>query len=144
MRDKTGLCHVAQYVGRHGNGRVPVLFPKMLPPHADNEERRLRALAQYRILDTAPEQAYNDIVKLVSGICIVPAAFISLVDGRRQWLKARIGVEASETPREISFCSHTIFGNDILVVPDALQDPRFASSPLVVDPPQVRFYAGVP
>jgi GAF domain-containing protein len=109
-----------------------------------NEAQRLAALRAYNILDSAPEQLYDDVVKLVTYVCQVPMATISLVDEHRQWFKSRIGVEDQETSREISFCAHTILGNKPLMVRDATEDPRFAASPLVTGPTHVRFYGGFP
>lgn len=112
-----------------------------LPPR---EAARLEALRQYRILDTAPEQAYDDITALAAFICDAPIALISLVDADRQWFKARFGLDVPETSRDASFCAHTILGDRILVVKDALEDERFIHNPLVNGPPHIRFYAGVP
>jgi GAF domain-containing protein len=112
-----------------------------LPPR---EAARLEALRQYRILDTAPEQAYDDITSLAAFICGTPIALISLVDADRQWFKSRVGLDALETSRDASFCAHTILGDHILVVKDAHQDDRFRENPLVTGPPHIRFYAGVP
>ena len=109
-----------------------------------NEPARLEALRLYRVLDTGSEQAFDDIVALAAFICGVPIALISLMDEDRQWFKAKVGLEASETPRDQAFCAHTILGRDSLVVEDAQQDPRFAANPLVTGAPHVRFYAGTP
>jgi GAF domain-containing protein len=112
-----------------------------LPPR---EAARLEALRQYRILDTAPEQAYDDITSLAAFICHTPIALISLVDADRQWFKSRVGLEATETSRDASFCAHTILDDHILVVKDAHRDERFRDNPLVTGSPHIRFYAGVP
>ena len=112
-----------------------------LPPQ---EEARLAALRRYRILDTDPEQNFDDLTYLASYVCGTPIALITLVDADRQWFKAKVGMSLQETARDISFCTHTIREAQPLVVRDALEDKRFANSPLVRSEPRVRFYAGIP
>lgn len=112
---------------------------------AADEQRRLATLRHYEILDTAPELAFDDIALLAAHICKAPIALVSFVDEHRQWFKSRIGIESEQTARDISFCTHTIRrSDDLFVVPDALDDPRFADSPLVAAGPRIRFYAGTP
>jgi diguanylate cyclase (GGDEF)-like protein len=110
----------------------------------DAEEERLRALYRYDVLDTAPEESFDRIARLAKLALQAPIALISLVDRDRQWFKSRQGIEAVETPRSISFCTHAIRDVAPFVVADTLEDPRFRDSPLVTGAPYVRSYIGVP
>jgi GAF domain-containing protein len=116
----------------------------MKAPLPTNEAERLAALRDYHVLDTLAEEAYEDIAALAAYICRVPIALISLVDESRQWFKARVGIKRRETLRDVAFCAHAILQPIPLIVPDALQDERFANSPLVTRSPRIRFYAGFP
>jgi GAF domain-containing protein len=116
----------------------------MKAPIPENETQRLAALRDYHILDTAAEQAYDDITALAAYVCDVPIAMISLVDESRQWFKSKLGLNKRETPRDVAFCAHAILQSDPLIVRDALKDPRFADSALVTRSPHIRFYAGFP
>ena len=107
-----------------------------------NEEQRLAALRSYAILDTERETAFDEITQLASRLLKVPIAAISLIDEHRQWFKSIVGLDASETTRDVSFCGHAIHEASVLVVPDAKNDQRFAANPLVVGDPKIRFYAG--
>ncbi|MCW3147668.1 PAS domain S-box protein [Stutzerimonas stutzeri] len=113
-------------------------------PSAPRELSRLAALLRYEILDTPEEVEFDDFTALAARFCDTPIALISLVDDRRQWFKSRVGLSVSETPRDISFCAHTIAGSGIFEVSDAQQDPRFCDNPLVTGEPHIRFYAGAP
>ncbi len=116
----------------------------MVAPLPKDEDARLTALRQYGILDTAPEDAYDDITRLAAFIYRTPIAAISLLDAQRQWLKSAIGLPLGETSRDVSFCAHNILQNDVMIVPDATQDTRFRDNPSVTGDPYIRFYAGVP
>jgi anti-sigma regulatory factor (Ser/Thr protein kinase) len=107
-----------------------------------DETARLAALRRYRILNTEPEQAFDDLTLLASQICGTPIALITLLDEERQWFKSRLGMSATETARSIAFCAHTIQENNLFVIPDTLADERFRENPLVLGEPWVRFYAG--
>jgi PAS domain S-box-containing protein len=117
------------------------MTPAELPP---NEAQRLEALRRYAVMDTAPETALDELTTLAAQLCGTPMALISLVDERRQWFKSRVGLSAPETPRDMAFCAHAIRGTELLTVPDAQRDTRFADNPLVTSDPHIRFYAGAP
>jgi two-component system sensor histidine kinase UhpB len=108
------------------------------------EALRLQALHRYDILDTPAEQSFDDLVRLACQICATPIALISFVDAERQWLKAKVGLAVSQTPREISFCTHALSGVEMFEVADVLADARFRGNPFVTEPPHIRFYAAAP
>ncbi len=116
----------------------------MTAPFPKNEKQRLKVLWQYSVLDTMPEEIFDDLTELAARICEAPVAMITLVDEDRQWFKAKVGVSINETSRDISFCAHAITQPGLFIVPDATQDERFARNPLVKSDPKVRFYAGAP
>lgn len=108
------------------------------------ERRRVAALHSYQILDTNAERSFDDLALLASYICQTPIALISLVDSDRQWFKAKVGIDATDSPRSASFCAHAIKGRSLFVVDDAQHDTRFANNPFVTGAPNIRFYAGAP
>ena len=116
----------------------------MRAPIPQNEAKRLKVLWQYEVLDTVPEELFDDLTELAARICEAPIALISLVDEKRQWFKSRVGTTVNETSRDLSFCAYAITQNDLFIVPDALRDERFARNPLVTADPKIRFYAGAP
>lgn len=108
------------------------------------EHMRLEALRSYQILDTGPHPSFDAITEAVSLAFDVPMAAISLIDEERQWFKAAVGIDSTETDRKTSFCTHTILGEEPMIVEDAAADPRFAENPNVTGPMSIRFYAGMP
>ena len=111
----------------------------------DNELERIETLKDLAILDSVPEQSFDDLALLAATICDAPASLVSLDDGQRQWFKSSHGIGLEQTGREVSFCAHAILQpGEIMEVPDATQDERFADNPLVTGEQQVRFYAGAP
>lgn len=123
--------------------RIALVGKKMRSaPLPQDEIPRLYALDQTGIVDSPPEVEYDDLVALASAICGTPIALLSIVARERQWFKARVGLAAAETPRDISFCAHAILQDDLFLVEDAAHDPRFADNPLVTADPNIRFYAG--
>ena len=111
---------------------------------SENEASRLKALYEYNILDTAPEQSFDDLVLLAKQVTGTPIALINLVDAERQWFKAQVGLNVSEMPRNIGFCSLCVNLGETLIIPDTLANERFATNPVVISEPNVRFYVGIP
>lgn len=114
------------------------------PPFPTNEARRLESLRGYQVLDTSPQRSYDDLNELATRICGAPIGVLSLVDENRQWFKSKIGIRDLQSPRPDSFCTWTVLGHDVMVVPDARQDARFRELSMVRGGPRVRFYAGAP
>ena len=114
------------------------------PATPANEQQRLAALYELLLLDTPPEQRFDTIVEFAASEFDVPICLITLLDHDRQWFKARVGLDACSTGRDISFCGHAILQSDVLVIADAALDARFADNPLVTSDPNIRFYAGAP
>lgn len=114
------------------------------PPLPHTEAQRLKSLHRTGLLDSQFEDRFDRITRVASHLFDVPIALVSLVDQHRQWFKASVGLEARETPREISFCGHAILDRGVFCVEDASLDSRFQDNPLVVDDPGIRFYAGCP
>jgi|GEM_PF-1106320 len=113
-------------------------------PLPTNEHERLRELLSLEILDTGHESQFDEIVQLASHICEAPITLVSLLDESRQWFKAKVGLDLSETPREAAFCAHTLLDDDLLVVEDPGDDERFRENPFVTGEPNIKFYAGAP
>ena len=117
----------------------------MIPaPVAPDEAARLRALRELGVLDTAPEERFDRLTRLAQDMFQTPIALVTLVDEERQWFKSNRGLGVGETPRDVAFCAHAILDDQVLVIPDAKADPRFADNPLVTSDPDIRFYAGAP
>ena len=114
------------------------------PDIPQEEEARLKTLRSLDILDTPQEERFDRLTRMAKRMFGVPIALVSLVDDNRQWFKSCAGLDASETPRDISFCGHAILGNEVFIIPDATKDERFADNPLVLHEPNIRFYAGCP
>lgn len=114
------------------------------PEILTNDDERLKKLYSYQLLDTQAEIEYDEIVQLASQICNVPVSLMTLVDKYRQWFKAKVGIDVSETPREVSFCGHAINNDSLFVVEDASKDERFHDNPLVTADPNIKFYMGMP
>lgn len=116
----------------------------MRAPLPEDEQARVENLRQFRILDTEPEEVFDEVTRLAAYISQTPTALITFVDSDRQWFKSRVGFGRRETPRDISFCAHAILQPGPTVVKDALDDERFRDNPLVLESPYIRFYAGFP
>ena len=117
----------------------------MIEPRIPAEEqKRIETLHAMQLLDTSPEERFDRLTRMAKRMFGVPISLVSLVDADRQWFKSKQGLDAEETPRNISFCGHAILGDDIFDVPNALKDNRFFDNPLVTDAPHIRFYAGCP
>ena len=116
----------------------------LTPDLPANENTRIKTLQNLNVLDTPPEQRLDRVTQIAAKMFNVPIALVSLVDKERQWFKSCVGLTASETARDISFCGHAILSEQALVVTDTLADERFADNPLVRGEPNIRFYAGIP
>jgi len=121
--------------------RRSTMQPAPIPP---DDAERLEALERTGLLDSPPSDAFNRLTRSVATELKVPIALITLVDEKRQWFLSRVGMEVSETPRDVSFCGHAVAARETLHVVDAWQDPRFSENPLVTGAPHIRAYLGVP
>jgi GAF domain-containing protein len=121
--------------GKSGPFSVPI--PK-------DEPKRMATLRKYHILDTPPEDAFDNLASLAAHICGTPMALVTIIDCSRQWFKSKVGLSISETSRDVAFCAHAIMQRNLFVVPDTLKDKRFAHNPFVKSNPRIRFYAGMP
>lgn len=139
--DKLGLWNrveLARYFsGVNGSGKFEQVRQRI-------DADRVRAVRVLEILDTKIERTFEEVATLASTVCGTPIALVSLADSKRHWFKAKIGIVLSEASRDISFCEYTIQQSGFWVVPDALEDPRFAQHPFVTSEPNIRFYAGAP
>jgi GAF domain-containing protein len=113
-------------------------------PIPENEAQRLAELKEFEVLDTEAEKVFDDLTRLATYICKTPIALITLLDSDRQWFKSKVGITATETSRDIAFCSHAIMQTDTFIVRNALEDDLFKTNPLVTADPNIRFYAGSP
>jgi len=127
--------------GSFGTSGEPALKEPDNPP---DEAVRLQTLRSLNVLDTPPDERFDRVTRVAKRLFGVPIALVSLVDHNRQWFKSCVGLDTRETPRAISFCGHAILGDDLFVVPDTVEDERFADNPLVSSDPHIRFYAGFP
>jgi len=146
MPSSGGDADVARGVSLAGQSVTGALGPATIdkPARAVDGNQRLEALRSLGLLDTPPEERFDVLTRLARRLLEVPTALVSLVDDQRQWFKSADGLAKRELPRAVSFCGHAIHGNDILYVPDATRDARFADNPLVTHDPCIRFYAGCP
>ena len=117
------------------------MVPAKLHPR---EKDRLAELLEFEVLDSEDERCFDELTELASTICDTPISLISLIDSHRQWFKSRVGLDATETPKDMAFCAHAILEEEVFEVPNALEDTRFAENPLVTGSPDIRFYAGQP
>lgn len=115
-----------------------------IAPKPENEEERVQSLLDLCILDTPPEEAFDKLTRLAASLCGTKISAVSLIDSDRQWFKSKVGLDISETPRDVAFCAHAILSKEMMEVPDAQADERFANHPMVVTNPGIRFYAGIP
>jgi GAF domain-containing protein len=116
----------------------------LVPGKPANEDERFKCCTALNLLDSAPEERFDRLTRLAKRLFNVPIALVTLVDKDRQWFKSCVGLDATETSRDVSFCGHAILQNELLLVPDAREDVRFHDNPLVTGAPNIRFYAGYP
>src|SRR4051812_6244483 len=126
---------------------LPVAWSASKPftvPIPKDEPKRIATLRKYHILDTPPEDDFDNLATLAAQICGTPIALVTIIDSNRQWFKSRVGLDISETSRDVAFCAHAIMHRKLFIVPDTSKDQRFANNPFVKAAPKIRFYAGMP
>nr|WP_067296214.1 sensor domain-containing diguanylate cyclase [Marinobacterium profundum] len=117
------------------------MISPQIPP---DEAQRIETLRALKILDSAPEERFDRLTRMAKRMFGVPISLVSIVDSNRQWFKSAQGLDATEAPRETSFCGHAILGDDLFLIPNAIEDERFHDNPFVINAPNIRFYAGCP